>query len=440
MDRLFFIETYGCQMNISDSEIISSIMIKNNYIHTDKIEDAEIIFINTCSVRDHAEKRIRSRLREFRSLKNKKPETIVGILGCMAERVKEHLLDEEDVLDIVAGPDSYRDLPNLVNDVFNGNKAVNTSLSSDETYADIVPSRVSKNKISAFISIMRGCENFCSYCVVPFTRGKERSRSPQSILEEAENLVKEGYKEITLLGQNVNSYSWKENTTIIDFPDLIEKVAALNSNLRIRFATSHPKDLSEKLIKIIAANENICRSIHLPIQSGSDSILDKMNRKYNSSWYLGRIELIKKHIPDCAISTDIIAGFCGETEADHQATLRVMEEVGYEFAFMFKYSERLDTTAAKKYTDDISEEIKVRRLNEIIAMQQKQSLLSNEHDIGKTFKVLVEGVSKRSKDFYYGRSSQNKVIIFPIGAYTSGDYILVKVNRCTSATLFGELV
>lgn len=437
MKKKLFIETYGCQMNFSDSEIVGSIMTENNYETTVQIKEADLIFINTCSIRDNAEQRVRKRLRELNALKKNKSAMRIGILGCMAERLKEKLLEEEQIVDIIVGPDAYRNLPQLLTDVESGQRAINVLLSEEETYADIKPVRLDENKISAFISIMRGCQNFCSYCVVPYTRGKERSRNPETIINEAKELFEQGYREITLLGQNVNSYNWeKEGTT--DFPELLEKVALVSPLLRVRFATSHPKDISDKLIETIAKYNNICSSIHLPVQSGSSRILKLMNRKYDREWYLERIASIKKHIPEVCISTDIISGFCTETEGDHQETLSIMKEVGYAYAFMFKYSERPDTLAAKKYEDDVDDKTKSRRLTEIIDLQQKLSKQSNENDIGKTVEVLVEGTSKKSAEYLSGRNSQNKVVVFPKKNFKVGDYVQVKIKDCTAATLLGE--
>ena len=427
-------------MNFSDSEIIASVMKDENFVLTDNMKEADVIFMNTCSIREHAEQRVRKRLRELKSLKKNKPHLLIGILGCMAERLKEQLLLEEQTVDIIAGPDSYRDLPKLLNTAGDGQKAINVILSADETYADINPVRTGNNGLSAFISIMRGCENFCSYCVVPYTRGKERSRDPETILSEAKNLFDNGYREITLLGQNVNSYKWKSDNTEMDFPDLMKNIAKIDSRLRLRFATSHPKDISDKLLMAIAEFPNICRSIHLPMQSGSTKVLKLMNRKYTREMYMERIEAIRKYIPECSISTDIICGFCSETDDDHNDTLSLMEWAKFDYAFMFKYSERPDTLAAKKFKDDVADETKSKRLTEVIAMQQKLSLASNQNDIGKTFEVLAEGESRKSKDFLSGRNSQNKVIIFPRKNFKAGDYLNVKVLRCTSATLIGESV
>ena len=437
--KKLYIETYGCQMNFSDSEIVGSIMSKNNYETTTEVSEADLIFINTCSIRDNAERRVRKRLQELNAFKKKNPGLRIGVLGCMAERLKEKLLEEEQSVDIIVGPDAYRDLPKLISSVESGQKAINVILSEEETYADITPVRLGENKISAFISIMRGCQNFCSYCVVPYTRGKERSRKPDTIINEARDLFEKGYKEVTLLGQNVNSYKW-DGDNKIDFPELLEQVALINPQLRVRFATSNPKDISDKLIQTIAKYENICNSIHLPVQSGSSKVLKKMNRKYDRDWYLERIASIKKHIPNCAISTDIISGFCNETEDDHKETLSIMKTVGYDYAFMFKYSERPDTTAAKKFEDDVPEEVKSRRLTEIIELQRNLSHESNLRDIGKTFEILVEGTSKKSDTQLFGRNSQNKVAVFPKKNYKVGDYVKVKIERCTTATLIGESV
>lgn len=427
-------------MNFSDSEIVASVLSDIDYCSTKNANEADIVFVNTCSIREHAEQRVRNRLRELKLLKKQKPLLLIGLLGCMAERLKTKLLDEEKCIDIVAGPDAYRNLPDLIRTAIEGKKAINVFLSPEETYADISPLRYENNGISAFISIMRGCENFCSYCVVPYTRGKERSRNAETIINEATELYKNGFREITLLGQNVNSFKCQENGLFFDFPALIEKVALINSSLRIRFATSHPKDMSDELLKVIAKYPNICKSIHLPLQSGSNNILELMNRKYSRDWYMNRIESIRKYIPECAVSTDIISGFCSETEIDHKDTLSLMEWAGFDHAYMFKYSERPDTLASKKYKDDVPEEVKSRRLQEIIDLQHSLSHKSNKKDVGKVFEVLVENESRRSKDFLSGRNSQNKVIIFPRKDFIPGDYVNIKVSRCTSATLFGEIV
>ncbi|MDP4292263.1 MAG: tRNA (N6-isopentenyl adenosine(37)-C2)-methylthiotransferase MiaB, partial [Bacteroidota bacterium] len=429
----------GCQMNFSDSEIVGSIMADANYESTMNMKEADVIFINTCSIRDNAEQRVRARLREFKSLKKKNPELVIGLLGCMAERLKDKLLVEEPHVTVIAGPDAYRELPKLMTEVEEGQKAVNILLSSSETYEDIEPIRIDNNGVSAFISIMRGCENYCSYCVVPYTRGKERSRNPQTIIDEAADLFSKGYREVTLLGQNVNSYAWENGDERFNFTALIEKVALINPLLRVRFATSHPKDLSDELIEMIARYPNICKAIHLPVQSGSTRMLAKMNRKYDRNWYLGRIEAIKSRIPDCTISTDIIAGFCSETEEDHQDTLNLMKVVPFDMAYMFKYSERPDTAAAKRFPDDVPEEVKGRRLQEIIDLQQQLSLESNKKDIGKTFEVLVEGFSKRSNKFLFGRTSQNKVAVFEAHDFVPGDYVKITVTDCTPATLISKV-
>jgi len=440
-NKKLYIETYGCQMNVSDSEIVGSIMQGIGYEQNDKAEDADVIFINTCSIRDNAEKRVKKRLQEIRALKKKNPNLTVGILGCMAERLKEKLIEEQEFVDLIVGPDAYRELPKMIKTVESGRKAINVLLSEEETYAEIEPVRYGDNGISAFISIMRGCQNWCTYCVVPFTRGKERSRDPKTIVAEAEELFAKGYKEVTLLGQNVNSYHWRDDNSMeqeVGFPKLLEMVATVSPLLRVRFATSHPKDISDELIKSIATHHNICSYIHLPFQSGSTRVLKKMNRKYTREWYMDRIKAIKTHIPDCGLSTDIIAGFCTETEEDHRETLSLMKWVSYDYAFMFKYSERPDTIAAKKFEDDVPEEVKSRRLQEIIALQGEMSLANNKKDIGKTFEVLVEKVSKKSDKELAGRNSQNKMIVFPRKNYKPGDYVMVKVHDCTPATLIGE--
>jgi len=425
-------------MNFSDSEIVASILEEEGYVSTKEIKDADVIFVNTCSIRDHAEQKIRKRLEYMQSLKRRNSRLVIGMLGCMAERLKTQLLEEEQVLDLIAGPDSYRDLPRLMAEVQSGRKAINTLLSIDETYADISPVRYDSNGISAFISIMRGCENYCAYCVVPYVRGQERSRDAASIALEAETLFHKGFREVTLLGQNVNSYTWTSNGVKTNFARLLEKVAVMNPLLRIRFATSHPKDLSDELLQTIARYNNICKAIHLPVQSGSTRILEKMNRGYTRDQYLDRIYAIRKYLPDCAISTDIIAGFCDETEEDHKETLSLMEQVAFDYAFMFRYSERPDTLAAERYPDNVPSEVKDRRLREIIDLQQKLSYQSNKQDAGKTFEVLIEGFSKRSDAYFSGRNSQNKVVIFPVTGNKPGDYIRVKIDRFTSATLIGE--
>jgi tRNA-2-methylthio-N6-dimethylallyladenosine synthase len=439
-NKKFFIETYGCQMNFSDSEIVASILEEKGFGSTDEITEAGMIFINTCSIRDHAEQRVRKRLDYLKSLKKKNPGLVVGLLGCMAERLKTQLLEEEQVLDIIAGPDSYRDLPRLMEEVGSGRKAVNTILSTDETYADIAPVRYDTNGVSAYISIMRGCENYCAYCVVPYVRGQERSRDTASIIREAKALYRDGYREVTLLGQNVNSYRWVESGNQTGFAGLLDQVAAINPLLRIRFATSHPKDLSDELLETIARHENICKSIHLPVQSGSTHILNRMNRGYTREQYLERIDAIRSILPGCAVSTDVIAGFCDETEEDHADTLSLMHRVGFDYAYMFRYSERPETLAADHYQDNVPGETKDRRLREIIDLQQKLSLKSNKNDVGRIFEVLVEDFSKRSKEHFFGRNSQNKVVVFPVTDNKPGDYLRVKIIRYTSATLIGEAV
>ena len=436
----YLVETYGCQMNFSDSEIVASIIATQNYESTTDIKEADLILLNTCSIRDNAEQRVRNRLNELHALKRKHPGLVIGLLGCMAERLKDKLLEEERHIDLIVGPDGYRHLPQLLEQVESGQKAINVLLSADETYADINPVRTNGSGITAFISIMRGCENFCSYCVVPYTRGKERSRNPQTILNEARGLFAQGFREVTLLGQNVNSYHWEDNGIPIEFPALLEDVAAIDPLLRVRFATSHPKDISDDLLEVIASRENICKSIHLPVQSGSTRMLGMMKRSYTREWYMDRIAAIKRIVPGCAITTDIIAGFCSETDEDHQETISVMREVGYDYAYMFKYSERPNTLAAKKFPDDVPEDVKSRRLDEIIALQQELSLKSNKLDIGKEFEVLAEGVSKRSDQQLFGRTSQNKVVVFAREAYNPGDYVKVKIVSCTAATLRGELL
>ena len=418
-------------MNFADSEVVAAIL-KDQYTLTQDVQEADLILINTCSIRDKAEQRIHKRLHELEALKKKHRSLQVGLLGCMAERMKEELFETEPILNFIAGPDSYRNLPQLIENSAAGETQFNVILSEEETYDNIMPVRYDLNGVSAFVSIMRGCNNFCTYCVVPYTRGRERSRSPQTILHEVEQLLKDGYKEVTLLGQNVNSYQW-ENMT---FAKLMATVAEISPELRVRFATSHPKDISDELLETIARYDNICKYIHLPVQSGSNAVLKRMNRVYTREYYLDRVCKIKELMPECAISTDIIAGFCGETEEDHQQTLSIMREVGYEYAYMFKYSERGGTMSAKRFQDDIPDEEKTRRLEEIIALQGELSLESNKRDIGKTFQVLIEGASKRSADQLYGRNSQNKVIIFPRGNHKIGDYIDVTVKDCTAATLF----
>jgi tRNA-2-methylthio-N6-dimethylallyladenosine synthase len=434
-----FIETYGCQMNQADSGIVGKILSTSNYSITMDENEADIILINTCAVRDNAEKRIHNRLHDLNALRKKKSYLKVGIIGCMAERLKDSLINEDRV-DIVAGPDSYRKLPELIKKSEKNNASIDVNLSEDETYQDIIPMEINSNNITAFISIMRGCENFCSYCVVPYTRGKERSRDPKTIVEQARNLFDQGYRDITLLGQNVNSYIYNkgEGEKEVNFARLMAMVAQINPLLRVRFATSHPKDISRELIDTIAKYDNICKYIHLPVQSGSNNMLKKMNRKYTIDEYKEKISWIRQAIPECSISTDIIAGFCSETIEDHKQTIEIMKWVGYDSAYMFKYSQRPGTLAAKKYEDDITEQEKTRRLEEIIDVQRELSLKSNQKDIGKTFEILIEGESKRDNTKLFGRNSQNKVIIVDKGNHKLGEYLNVKVNNCTSATLFGE--
>lgn len=440
--KKLFLESYGCQMNFSDSEIVASIMESDGFETTSEILDADVIFLNTCAIRDNAEQKIWQRLRDFKKNKRKKPELIVGVLGCMAERLKSKLLEEEKLVDLVVGPDAYRDLPNLISSVETGQKAVNVLLSREETYAGINPVRLASNGITAFISIMRGCDNMCSFCVVPFTRGRERSRDYKSIIAEAEELVANGYKEVILLGQNVDSYKYTDELTaeVVSFAQLLEKVALVNPQLRVRFSTSHPKDITDEVLFTIAKYENICNYIHLPVQSGSSRVLEVMNRKYTREWYINKIKAIRTIIPGCAISTDIITGFSSETEEDHKETLSLMEWVGFDYAYMFKYSERPGTLAARKFNDDVPEEIKGKRLQEIINLQKQLSLKSNQKDVGNMHKVLVENYSRRSKEHLSGRNDQNKVVIFPKGNFKPGDYVNVLVTECSSATLKGIAV
>lgn len=435
-----FIETYGCQMNVADSEVVAAIMQTIGYEVTDSIDKADAILVNTCSIRDNAEQKIVSRLQHFNAMKKKRKGLIVGILGCMAERAKQELLNNQAV-DLVAGPDAYLDLPNLIAAAEAGQKAMNVELSTTETYKEIIPSRIGGNRISGFVSIMRGCNNFCSYCIVPYTRGRERSREVKSILNEIQDLCDRNFKEITLLGQNVNSYAFEEEgCDTVNFAKLLKIIAERFPTMRIRFSTSHPKDMSDETLETIAAYSNICNHIHLPVQSGSSKILKLMNRRYTREWYLERIAAIRRIIPDCGISTDMFCGFHGETEEDHKETLSLMREVVFDSAFMFKYSERPGTFASKNLPDNISEEVKIERLNEIIALQTELSAESNRKDIGKTFEVLVEGCSKRSKEQLFGRTQQNKVVVFDKGDSRVGDLVNVRVTSVTAATLLGELV
>jgi tRNA-2-methylthio-N6-dimethylallyladenosine synthase len=427
-----YIETYGCQMNVNDSEVVAAIMQKAGYSVTGNIGDANLILINTCSVRDNAEQRVWGRLEYFRQEKKKRPNVSVGVIGCMAERLKESLL-ENNIVDIVIGPDAYRDLPKLVEKTESGQKGINVMLSRDETYSDISPVRLDKTGVTAFISIMRGCNNVCAFCVVPYTRGGERSRNPETIFRELEELSDNGYKEVTLLGQNVDSYSWDG----MSFADLLAGVAKLAPDMRVRFSTSHPKDMTDDVLKTMAEYGNICNYIHLPVQSGSTDILKRMNRKYTREEYLQRIKTIREIIPGCAVSTDIIAGFCGETQADHEDTLSLMREAGYDFAYMFKYSERPNTKAARQFKDDVPEEVKIKRLTEIINLQSELSLASHKKDVGSTVEVLVEDVSKRSGDDLCGRTPQNKMVVFPKGGCKIGDLVKVRITGCSQATLKG---
>ena len=448
MEKLY-IQSYGCAMNFSDSEIVASILDKHGYQTTRNFKESNLILLNTCSIREKAESTVRNRLKSFNALKKNNPSLIIGVLGCMAERMKESLLEEEKLVDLVVGPDAYRDLPRLLVEVEDGHKSVNVLLSREETYADISPVRLDNNGVSAFISIMRGCDNMCSFCVVPFTRGRERSRNPLSIVAEAKELYKNGYKEVTLLGQNVDSYRWNVNKKgdiinveypTTDFAELLEMVALVASDLRIRFSTSHPKDMTDKVLHTMQKYENICNYIHLPVQSGSSPVLKKMNRGYTREWYLERIDAIKRIIPSCSISTDIITGFCGETENEHKETLSLMNKVKFDFAYMFFYSERPKTLAQRKYEDDIPLKIKKARLQEVIDLQREHSLESNKRQIGNVVKVLVEGPSKKSNDFFCGRNSENMMIVFPRENVKKGDYILVRINDCTAATLKGKIV
>jgi tRNA-2-methylthio-N6-dimethylallyladenosine synthase len=436
MAKKLYIETYGCQMNVADSEVVASVMNTAGYEVVNDLESADAVFMNTCSIRDNAEQKIDSRLSYFQTIK-KKRKLIVGVLGCMAERQKEALLESKGV-DLVVGPDAYLDLPNLIGMVEQGHQAINVELSTTETYKDIIPSRISGNVISGYVSIMRGCNNFCSYCIVPYTRGRERSREVNSILNEIEDLKQRGFKEVVLLGQNVNSYRFMESEQEINFARLLAIVAEAYPSMRIRFTTSHPKDMGDDVLETMAAYPNICRHIHLPVQSGSDRILKSMNRKYTREWYLNRIEAIRRILPDCGITTDLFCGFHNETEEDQQLSLSLLKEVVFDSAFMFKYSERLGTFASKNLPDNVPEEVKIERLNEIIALQNQMSALSNQRDVGKVFEVLVEGRSKRSSEQLFGRTSQNKVVVFPKGNHKVGDFVLVKISSSTSATLIGE--
>lgn len=450
--KKLFLESYGCAMNFSDSEIVASILKDEGYTTTNEYTEADIIFVNTCAIREGAEQRVRKRLTDFRKVKRTNPDLIVGVLGCMAERLKSKFLEEEKLVDIVVGPDAYRSLPTLIESAESGQKAVNVLLSKEETYADIAPVRLGSNGITAFISITRGCDNMCSFCVVPFTRGRERSRDPETIVHEAKELFDKGYKEVTLLGQNVDSYLWtggglkKENITTEElksattFAQLLEKVALINSDLRVRFSTSHPKDMGDDVLHMISKYENICNSIHLPIQSGNTRILEMMNRGYSKEWYVDRVKAIRSIIPDCGITTDIITGFCSETEDEHKDTMALMEYVKFDFAYMYAYSERPKTLAERKYKDDVPEDVKLKRLQEIVALQQKHSGFNTNASVGKVFKVLAERVSKKSENELSGRNSQNTSVVFPKGNHKPGDYVNVLITECTTATLIGKVV
>lgn len=441
-NKYFYIESYGCAMNFADSEVVASILHEQKIGSTVHLEKADFILINTCSIREKAEERIRKRLTEFRQMKRENPSLIIGILGCMAERLKANLLEEEKLVDIVVGPDAYRSLPQLLEEAETGQKGVNVLLSRDETYGDISPIRLNSNGINAFVSITRGCNNMCSFCVVPFTRGRERSRSAISIVAECEALFNDGYREVTLLGQNVDSYNWtnEETNENVTFAKLLEKVALISPLLRVRFSTSHPKDITDEVLFTMVKYENVCNYIHLPVQSGSTRLLDLMNRTYTREWYINKVNRIKELIPDCGISTDLIAGFCTETEEDHQDSLSLMEYCKYDLAYMYFYSERPGTLAARKYADDIPLEIKKRRLQELVALHRIHSLESMKRDVGKTFKVLIEGPSKKNEDEFYGRNDQNKVVVFPKLNFKKGEYAMIKIHDCTAGTLIGKAI
>jgi len=463
-DRKIYIETYGCQMNVVDSEVVVAILLQHNYSVTEKVEEADLILVNTCSIRENAEQRVLSRIRDLGQIRRKREGVSLGVIGCMAERLREALLEQTEV-DLVVGPDAYRQLPDLLREVGSGQKGINTLLSMEETYGDISPVRMDRNGVTAFVSIMRGCNNFCAYCVVPGTRGRERSRDPESIIHEVKELVGKGYREVTLLGQNVNSYRWQGNgntsrredgatsrredgatsrredgMTGLTFERLLERVAGIDPGMRVRFATSHPRDMTDELLGVIASFPNLCRAIHLPVQSGSSAVLKRMNRKYTREHYMDRVEAIRKYLPGASLSTDLIAGFCGETGEEHRETLSLMEWAGYDFAYMFKYNERPGTYAAEHYRDDVPEEVKTRRLSEIINLQSELSLKSKKKDVGSVVEVLVEGTSKRSDLHLYGRTPQNKVVVFPRKEFNPGDLVRVRINSCTAATLLGEAV
>lgn len=450
--KKLFLESYGCQMNFSDSEIVASILYKEGFSTTENFEEADLIFLNTCSIRENAEQKVRQRLQDFKKVKKKNPGALVGVLGCMAERLKTKFLEEEKIVDLVVGPDAYRSLPGLIAEADSGHKAINVILSKEETYADITPVRLSSNGVSAFISIMRGCDNMCSFCVVPFTRGRERSRDPESIVQEAKALYDQGFREVTLLGQNVDSYIWsggglkkeilteEQKASAVNFAGLLEKVALVSPELRIRFSTSHPKDMTDEVLRTMARHDNICKYIHLPVQSGSSVVLERMNRGYTREWYMQRIEAIRRIIPGCGISSDIITGFCGETEEDHKQTLSLMEFAGYDFSYMFAYSERPKTLAERKFKDDVPEEVKKRRLTEVVNLQRKLSEEKTREGVGKIHRVLIEGVSKKSAEMLSGRNSRNTVVVFPKGDHKKGEYVNVLAESCTTATLIGRVV
>jgi len=453
--KKFFVETYGCQMNVSDSEIVTALLQKDGYASATSSDDADIVLINTCAIRENAEERVRTRIRDFKTAKKHNPEMIIGVLGCMAERLKTKLLEEEQLVDLVVGPDAYRSLPGLINKIEGGEKAVNVLLSLEETYSNINPVRLAGNGITAFITIMRGCDNMCSFCVVPFTRGRERSRDPESIVNEAKLLFEQGYREVTLLGQNVDSYKWfgggpkkdfekviaeDKDLKTVNFANLLEMVALVNPLLRVRFSTSNPQDMTDEVLHTIAKYHNICKYVHLPMQSGSSRVLQMMNRGYNREKYLDRIKAIRTIIPGCGLSTDVISGFCSETDEEHKETISLMEEVRFDYAYMFPYSERPATPAAKKYKDDVPEDVKLKRMQEVLALQRSHSMIGNKSDIGKEFEVLVEGFSKRSNEQVFGRNTQNKAIIFTSDKHKPGDYAHVKVTSCTSGTLIGEVL
>lgn len=449
--KKLFLESYGCQMNFSDSEIVASILINKGYTTTQNFEEADLIFVNTCAIRENAELRVRQRLQDYKRVKRKNPSALIGVLGCMAERLKAQFLEEEKLVDIVVGPDAYRDLPSLIEQAEQGHRAINVILSKEETYADIAPVRLDKNGVSAFVSIMRGCDNMCSFCVVPFTRGRERSRDPESIVRECTQAFEAGYREVTLLGQNVDSYLWaggglkkeilteEQKKKSVNFAGLLDKVARIHPELRVRFSTSHPKDMTDEVLEVMASHENICKYIHLPVQSGSSAVLARMNRGYTREWYLERISAIRRILPGCGISTDIITGFCGETEEDHQQTLSLMREVEYDFAYMFMYSERPKTLAERRYEDDVPEEVKKRRLTEVVDLQRIHGEKRVKAMVGQQHRVLIEGPSKRSDLMLMGRNTQNTVVVFPAGNHKKGSYVDVTAMSCTASTLIGEV-